>query len=127
MVNAVRRSILFSALERYGGVVFFLVSTAILSRLLTPREFGIYAVVSAITAVIAASFQEFGGANYLIQKSSLSDGDIRSAYTVTLCLSVLFAAALFALRDVAASFFSEEGLAIGIAASALNFLISPFL
>ena len=127
MINVVRRSILFSALERYGGVVFFLASTAILSRLLTPQEFGIYAVVNAITAVTAASFQEFGGANYLIQKPSLSDGDIRSAYTFTLCLSVLFAVALFALRDVAAWFFSEEGLAIGIAASALNFLISPFL
>jgi O-antigen/teichoic acid export membrane protein len=127
MIDVVRRSILFSALERYGGVIFFLASTAILSRLLTPREFGIYAVVNAITAVTAASFQEFGGANYLIQKPSLSDGDIRNAYTVTLCLSVLFAVALFALRDVAAWFFSEEGLAVGIAASALNFLISPFL
>src|ERR1700704_3284508 len=115
MINVVRRSILFSALERYGGVVFFLASTAILSRLLTPQEFGIYAVVNAITAVTSASFQEFGGANYPIQKPSLSDGDIRSAYTFTLCLSVLFAVALFALRDVAAWFFSEEGLAIGIA------------
>ena len=65
MINVVRRSILFSALERYGGLIFFLASTAILSRLLTPQEFGIYAVINAITAVIAASFQEFGGANYL--------------------------------------------------------------
>ena len=57
MINVVRRSILFSALERYGGLIFFLASTAILSRLLTPQEFGIYAVISAITGVIAASFR----------------------------------------------------------------------
>ena len=126
MINEVRRSILFSALERYGAVLFFLASTAILSRLLTPQEFGIYAVINAITGVIAASFQEFGGANYLLQKPLLSEKDIRSAFTVTLCLSVLFAVTLFELRDVAAWFFSEEGLKIGIAASTLNFLILPF-
>jgi O-antigen/teichoic acid export membrane protein len=127
MINVVHRSIFFSALERYGGVIFFVASTAILSRLLTPHEFGIYAVVNAISTLIAASFQEFGGANYLIQKPSLSTQDIRSAFTVTLCLSVLFAAALFLLRDVAAWFFSEDGLKIGIAVSTLNLLVSPFL
>jgi O-antigen/teichoic acid export membrane protein len=103
-----------------------LASTAIISRLLTPQEFGIYAVINAITGVIAASFQEFGGSNYLLQKPLLSEKDIRSAFTVTLCLSTLFAVTLFELRDVAAWFFSEEGLKIGIAASTLNFLILPF-
>jgi O-antigen/teichoic acid export membrane protein len=127
MINVVRRSIFFSALERYGGVIFFVASTAVLSRLLTPHEFGIYALVNAVSTLIAASFQEFGGANYLIQKPSLSTQDIRSAFTVTLCLSVLFAAALFLLRDVAAWFFSEDGLKIGIAVSTLNLLVSPFL
>jgi O-antigen/teichoic acid export membrane protein len=126
MINVVRRSILFSAIERYGGLIFLLASTAIISRLLTPQEFGIYAVINAITGVIAASFQEFGGSNYLLQKPLLSEKDIRSAFTVTLCLSVLFAVTLFELRDVAAWFFSEEGLKNGIAASTLNFLILPF-
>ena len=125
-MNSIHRSIFFSALERYGSVFFFVISTAILSRLLTPQEFGIYAVVGALTAVAAASFQEFGGANYLIQKPSLSERDIRTAFTITLCLSALLAAAVFELRDVAAWFFAEDGLKIGIAVSALNFLLSPF-
>ena len=125
-MNLVHRSIFFSALERYGSLFFFVVSTAVLSRLLTPQEFGIYAVVGALTAVAGASFQEFGGANYLIQKSSLSERDIRTAFTITLCLSALFAAAVFELRDVAAWFFSEDGLKIGIAVATLNFFLSPF-
>ena len=125
-MNSIHRSIFFSAIERYGSVFFFVLSTAILSRLLSPQEFGIYAVVGALTTVAAASFQEFGGANYLIQKASLSEQDIRTAFTVTLCLSALLAAAVFELRDVAAWSFSEDGLKIGIAVSALNFLLSPF-
>lgn len=125
-MNLIYRSILFSALERYASLVFFIVSTAALSRLLTPQEFGIYAVTGALTAVASASFQEFGGANYLVQKTSLSERDVRTAFTITLCLSALFAAAVFALRDVAAWYFSEDGLKLGIAVSALNFLLSPF-
>ena len=126
MINSIHQSIFFSALERYGSVVCFVFATAILSRLLTPQEFGIFAVVGSLTAVAAASFQEFGGANYLIQKSSLSERDIRTAFTITLCLSALFAAAMFELRDMAAWFFSEEGLKNAIAISSLNFLLAPF-
>ncbi len=70
-MSSVQRSIFFSAIERYGGLLLFFISTAILSRLLTPTEFGIYAVVNAVVAIFAASFQEFGGANYLIQKAGL--------------------------------------------------------
>jgi O-antigen/teichoic acid export membrane protein len=125
-MNLIHRSILFSAVERYGSLIFFLISTAVLSRLLTPEEFGIFAVINALTAVIIASFQEFGGANYLIQKPSLSEKDIRTALTITLCVSVFFAAVLFSLRDVLASFYSQEGLKVGIAVSTINFLLSPF-
>jgi O-antigen/teichoic acid export membrane protein len=126
-MNVLHRSIFFSALERYGNLLFLLLSTAILSRLLTPKEFGIYALVNALTSVAAASFQEFGGANYLIQKPSLSDRDVRSAFTVILCLSALFAVIIFELRGLAAWFFSDEGLKIGIAASILNFFLLPFV
>jgi O-antigen/teichoic acid export membrane protein len=126
MMSSIHRSILFSALERYGSIIVFVASTAVLSRLLTPREYGIYAVVSAITTVIAASFQEFGGANYLIQKQSLSQHDIQTAFTIALGLSIFFAAALFECRAVAAWFFSEAALKTGFAVATINFLLSPF-
>jgi O-antigen/teichoic acid export membrane protein len=125
-MTLIHRSIFFSAVERYGNLFFFLISTAVLSRLLTPAEFGIYAFVNALTAVTAASFQEFGGANYLIQKQTLTEQNIRTAFTITMCLSGLFAAALFEFRDVAAWFFSEDGLKRGIAVAVINFLLSPF-
>ena len=126
-MNLIHRSFLFSAIERYGNLFFFLISTAILSRLLTPAEFGVYAFINALIVVLAASFQEFGGANYLIQKQTLSEENIRTAFTITMCLSVLFAVSLFEIRHLAAWFFSEEGLRSGIAVAAINFLLSPFL
>ncbi|WP_322513891.1 oligosaccharide flippase family protein [Rhodopseudomonas palustris] len=115
-----------SAIERYASLLLFFVSTAVLSRLLTPAEFGTYAVVTAITSVFAASSQEFGGANYLIQKESLSEGDIRTAFTVTLGLSLGIGLGLYLLSDFAGRMSGSDDLKAGIAVAVLNFAIMPF-
>jgi O-antigen/teichoic acid export membrane protein len=125
-MTSIHRSIFFSAVERYGTLLLFLLSTAVLSRLLTPGEFGIYAVVNAVVAVITASFQEFGGANYLIQKRVLSEQSIRTAFTITFCISVAIGLALFMCRDTLVWFFRQDGLKAGIAVSTLNFALTPF-
>jgi len=125
-MGSVQRSIFFSAIERYGGLLLFFISTAILSRLLTPTEFGIYAVVNAVVAIFAASFQEFGGANYLIQKKDLTDRDTRTAFTVTVCLSIVLALILVVFGRAFVVFFKQSGLDTGMAVAALNFFLTPF-
>ncbi|MBB4425780.1 O-antigen/teichoic acid export membrane protein [Bradyrhizobium sp. CIR48] len=124
-MNSVQRSVLFSAVDRYAGLVLFFVSTAVLSRLLTPSEFGVYAVVNALTAVIAAAFQEFGGANYLIQKRELSRGTIRTAFTITWGISLAIALILLVTADVVSRLFAQDSLRRGIEVSALNLLVIP--
>jgi O-antigen/teichoic acid export membrane protein len=125
-MNRIHRSIYFSAVERYGSFFFLLLSTAILARLLTPEEFGIYTTIYALTALASLSSREFGGVNYLIQKPSLSEQDIRTAFTISFCISAMFAALLLGVRDAAASFYSQQGLKQGITIAALNFALSPF-
>jgi len=123
---SVHRSIFFSAVERYASLLLFFFSTAILSRLLTPKEFGVYAVVSAITSVFSASSQEFGGTSYLIQKPSLSTEHTRTAFTISLCLSAAIGIGLCLLGEVLGTMFGADGLSAGIAVAALNFVITPF-
>lgn len=125
-MNSVQRSIFFSAAERYASLLLFFVSTAVLSRLLTPQEFGVYAVVTAVTSVFAASSQEFGGPSYIIQKASLSEDDVRTAFTVTFCLSIAIAIVLYLVGDILGTMFGTEGLKIGITVAVLNFAITPF-
>jgi len=125
-MNFIHRSILFSAVERYISVFLFLFSTAALARLLSPGEFGISAVVGALIAVTAASFQEFGGSNYLIQKASLSEANIRTAFTITLCLSCTVAILLFTVRTPLADVFGQKSVAPALAVAALNFISLPF-
>ncbi|WLB91052.1 MULTISPECIES: oligosaccharide flippase family protein [Bradyrhizobium] len=124
-MNSVQRSILLSAADRYGNLVLFVVATAVLSRLLSPSEFGVYAVVNAIALVIAASFQEFGGGNYLIQKRDLSAEDIRSAFTITFIISGAIVLLLFIFADSLALLFAQDSLKEAIEVSALNFLLLP--
>src|SRR5512132_2501143 len=83
-------------------------------------------MIVALTGV-AQALREFGGANYLIQKLVVSEHCIRTVFTVTFCMSGLLAAALFALRDTSAWFFAEDGLKEGIAVTAVNFFLVPFL
>jgi O-antigen/teichoic acid export membrane protein len=125
-MTSVKRSIFFSAVERYASLLLFFVSTAVLSRLLTPGEFGVYAVVTAVTSVFAASSQEFGGANYLIQKASLSEGNVRTAFTITFGLSITVGAGLYLLGDVVGAMSGYDGLKTGITVAVLNFAITPF-
>lgn len=125
-MSSIHRSIFFSALERYGSLALLFASTAVLSRLLAPDEFGIYAVISAIVTVITSAFQEFGGANYLIQKESLSRQNIRTAFTITFCISIMIGATLFMGRDALVWFFKQNGLQAGIAVSTLSFALTPF-
>lgn len=122
-----QRSIFCSALERYANLLLFVASTAILARLLDPWEFGLYAVVGALVSVVGLAFQEFGGANYLMQKRELSRHDIRTAFTVSCALSAAAAATLLLLAAPAARFFEQPGLQAGIVVSILNFLLTPFV
>jgi O-antigen/teichoic acid export membrane protein len=125
-MTSIHRSIFFSAVERYGSLLLFLFSTAALSRLLTPSEFGIYAVINAVVVVFTASFQEFGGANYLIQKKMLSEQNVRTAFTITFCISIVIGIALLICSDALVWFFRQDGLKTGIAVSTLNFALTPF-
>ncbi|KRR18671.1 oligosaccharide flippase family protein [Bradyrhizobium retamae] len=125
-MNSVQRSIFFSAVERYASLVLFFVSTAALARLLTPKEFGIYAVVLAATTVFSASSQEFGGSNYLIQKTSLSEENIRAAFTITFGLSVVIGILLYLIGGALGAVLGADGVEAGIGVAVLNFGITPF-
>jgi O-antigen/teichoic acid export membrane protein len=124
-MNRLRRSIVLSAMNNYGELLLTLLSITILSRLLTPHEFGVYAITTSVPGVLSA-VREFGGANYIIQKQDLLERCVRTSFTINCAISAALIAILFATRDEIASFFGEEGVRVGIAVAALNFVFLPF-
>lgn len=87
--------IFFTAIAKYSNMVIVLIVTAILSRILSPQEFGYVAIATVIIAFFGM-FTEIGIAPAIIQNKDLDDNDYSSIFSFTiwsgLLLSLLFIA-----------------------------------
>jgi O-antigen/teichoic acid export membrane protein len=100
-----------------------LVVTIVLSRLLVPRDFGLVAMVAALTG-FAAVFTEAGVSGAVIQRVSLEKRHIEAAVWLTVVLAVTLAVITVALAPLIARFYGRpalEPLAIGFA---VDFLVT---
>jgi O-antigen/teichoic acid export membrane protein len=121
---SLHHSLIFSFGEKYALVAINFATMAIVSRLFTPREFGIFAIATALMMTLEA-LREFGVGAYLIQRRDLSAADIQAAFTLTLLSSLLFAAILLAASGPIAAFYQEEVLTDVLRISALGLLLLP--
>lgn len=87
MARTARAFVLASG-ERYASLVINLVATAVLSRLLTPAEFGLVAIGFAAAALMEG-IREFSAANYLVQAQELTRDALRTVFTIDPFLGVV--------------------------------------
>lgn len=121
----VRAALGITAATRITVFVFSLASVAVVSRLLTPEEIGVFSVSVAVIG-LAHVFRDFGVGQYLIQVREVTLQARRAAFTVTLAFSCAIAALLYLGRHAAAAFYGNPGVGEVMALLALNFLILPF-
>ncbi|MBB5233863.1 oligosaccharide flippase family protein [Deinococcus budaensis] len=88
------RALKWSYLGFFVNLVFTPLSTALLSRLLTPGEFGVVAIASVL-ATFGAVVTELGVANALVQRRDLTPEHIRAAFTSSLVLGVVLTAVMW--------------------------------
>lgn len=98
--------------------------TAILSRLLTPAEMGVFFVGMSIIG-LTHIFRDLGVANYIIQEATLSELRLRTAATILVMMSWSMAALITLLGGSIASFYREPRLRDMMSIAALNFLVLP--
>lgn len=86
----------------FGGgsvqAVLKIVILMVLSRLLTPSEFGLVAAALTVVA-LAEVFGKIGIAPSIVQMETLTEGHIRTGITATLASGVLVGAVVFALAE----------------------------
>jgi O-antigen/teichoic acid export membrane protein len=116
---------MFSFIEKYSVTSINLVMTAVLARLLTPEEVGVFMVGLAVVMMTTA-FRDFGVSVYLIQEREITPEGVRTAFTVTLMLSLFFAGLLYGLAGPIAAFYREQGLQPVLRIIAIGFLLAPF-
>jgi O-antigen/teichoic acid export membrane protein len=99
--------------------------TALMARLLAPSDFGLVATANVALRFLSY-FAQLGIAPALVQKSSLEQGDVGAAMTVSLTVSAVFAFAALILAPVAQWFFEMPMLGWVVAALAPNFVVAGF-
>lgn len=92
-MSTVRRSVLFSASEKYATQALSIATTIVMARILSPAETGLYFTAYSVI-LLADGFRDFGVGAYLVQARTLERREVRTAFTVTLFLSFAMAAAI---------------------------------
>lgn len=112
----------------FAQVLTFAVSFAgmvILTRLLTPREMGIYAVALATYGALQV-IATFGVGNYIIRAIELNEDTLATAFTINAILNAALSAAILLLSTSAAAFLAEPAVAQVMRLLAIAPLIAIF-
>lgn len=105
----IRRSILWVSMSQYVNLAVGIASTWLLSRLLTPAEFGISVLGWAVFSS-AESLREFASGSFLIREGELSRDTTRTSVTINVLLTLVVTAGLLLLAGPMANFFAAPGL-----------------
>ena len=100
-------------------------SIAILARLLTPAEIGVYAVAASV-AFLAIEMRALGAGQYLIREAEIDNHKIRSATGLMIVISWSMAAIIAISAPYIADFYKEQALVIIFWVIASSFLFAPF-
>lgn len=116
-----------------GGVVtvagqtanFFLQmgATIILARLLLPRDFGLIAMVTAVTGFVGL-FKDLGLSAATVQRAEVTHGQISFLFWINLALSAAVALVVVAIAPAIAWFYHESRLTWITALLSVNFIFS---
>lgn len=121
---SVHRSLIIALAERYALIAMSLVSYAIIARLLTPAEIGLYSIATALIGM-AQVVRDFGVGSFLIQERNLSDPHIRSALGVSILIGATFFLIFMLGGGVAGNFYNDARITEIIRIVAFNFLLLP--
>lgn len=120
----VRRSFAFAVADKSASVLVAIITMAIVSRILTPAEVGLFLVASTIIILIEA-FRDFGVGAFLISEPELTPKLVRSAVTIIACMSLMLGCSALAGAETLAAFYGDPALRDLIRIAALAFLVAP--
>lgn len=119
------KSVVWSAVERFGyqGIQFII--TIIMARLLLPEEFGLIAMLSIFIA-IAQTFVDSGFGSALIQKQDRTETDYSTAFYFNLGVSVFVYLMLYMAAPSIAAFYKEPQLVDVTRVITLSIILNSF-
>lgn len=122
---SIRKSLLYSFGEKYFSLALQLLTTIVISRLITPDEFGVFALALSV-AMLVQVFRDLGVGQYLVQEKELTVDRMRAALSILAASSFSLTAIIILSRHTIATFYSSESIGELLLIIAFNFPAMPF-
>jgi polysaccharide transporter, PST family len=117
------KNIVITGTAQVWRLVTGLLLTVVTTRLLTPSDFGILAMVATATALITL-VKDLGISQAIVQRDTISPGQINSLFWTSIAASIVFALLLGASAPLIARFYAEPRVELLTIAFAALVLIS---
>ena len=101
--------VLYTGIAKYSNIIFSIIIGAILGRLLTPKEFGIVALVTVFVTFFNL-LGDFGISKAVVQNQKLTKYDIQSIFTFSIVFALTLGTLFFFSAPFIAKFYSETEL-----------------
>ena len=120
-MNSIRGALLFVTGGKYISALVSLATVAVVSRLVTPYEYGI-AVLGMSTLAVAGSLRELGSTAFVVQVPELTEQKLQGVFTINLMVTVVLTGVIFASAPWIATLFGEPGLTDFLRISLIGFI-----
>lgn len=117
------RAVVWSSADTFGRQGIQFVTSIVLARLLTPKEFGLVGMIVVFMA-IASSFVDSGFSSALIQRKELTEEDKTLVFFFNISVGLAMAAVMFWAAPAIARFYKQPILTGLTRLLALNLFIS---
>ncbi|HVL00002.1 MAG TPA: lipopolysaccharide biosynthesis protein [Dongiaceae bacterium] len=124
-MSEIRKAVLFSVLNQYSLQVIGFISVAVLARLLTPEQIGLFSVATAI-AFLAIEIRSFGVSEFLVREKTVDRQQIMSVLGVMIIMSWGLALILIGAAGWIADFYGEPDLRNVLWIITLPFFLAPY-
>jgi O-antigen/teichoic acid export membrane protein len=124
-VPSVRKSLFLSFAERYVAFAVQIVTTAILARLLTPADYGVFTVAAVIVS-ITQSLRDFGAMGFIIQERELTEARVRTVYGVSLLIGGVLGVVVALASGEIAAFYNDDSVRSVLLVLSVNFVLLPY-
>ena len=101
--------ILWGIIEKFASLFTGFIITLVLARILTPADYGLVNMIYIFT-VLGTVLLDGGFGQAIIQRKSLTDGDISSVFYINLAMSLIIYIVLYNCAHFIADFYSQPSL-----------------
>jgi O-antigen/teichoic acid export membrane protein len=120
-----KKTLFWSFLAEYSVFCVSFIVSLVMARLLTPAEFGIFAIAMTLTELLVL-MRQFGIGRYIVQVKELNEDRLRSALGIMILLCWSFALIIFLAAPAVSKLYGHSELKLVMQVMAISFLLVPF-